>query len=277
MRNVESLKRKYIEEFSKKLYGESSQEISEDSLHKCSMLAEIWAYMESVVPDESRKCSILDFDGYIVSEGSRKRVMSEDVALEAKNIICQYCWGKTWVQIQEHFKGNEEEIRKFFRSHSIMMDRLENGDNLMIFGESKYPIGRSMMASIAMKEAIKLRARPGQRGQTYEWIDFSALKNAIIHDTYEAADYRSSNWLVVDNIGRFEYVSIQQKAYMADVIDSFFIDRLNDCLPTIFVFNFDIRNKSFDPQKEMGTGISKIISNTKTFKIPLCKEFETGI
>lgn len=278
MKNVEALKKKYLEEFAHKYYGESSQKLSGDSFRRCSMIAEIWAYMEAIIPEESRKCTVFDFEGYIInSEKKRQMVMPEDVALVAKNIICSYCWGKTWVQITEHYKGNEEYIKKFLRSCSVMMNRLDKGNNLIIFGESNYPIGRTMMATIAMKEAIKLRVQKGQRGQTYEWIDFNKLKSDIINDTFDVSDYRSCNWLVVDNINRFEYATIQQKAYVSEQIDSFFIGRLNDNLPTIFVFKFDIRNKSFDVEKEMGTGISKIVSSNNTFKIPLCKEFKTSI
>jgi len=278
MKNVEALKKKHLERFAKKYYGESSQELSGDSFLECSMLAEIWAYMDAVLPEESRKYTIFDFEGYSIDKETQTRhlAMPEDVALAAKNIICSYCWGKTWVEIQDHYKRNETNVRKFLKSRSVMMDRLEDGNNLIIFGESNHPIGRTMMASIAMKEAIKLRVEPGQRGQTYEWIDFNALKSDIIKDSDKVANHRSCNWLVVDNINRYEYATIQQKAFISDLIDSFFIGRLNDNLPTIFVFKFDIRNKSFNVEKEMGTGIYKIVSSRSTFKIPLCQEFKTG-
>ena len=48
----------------------------------------------------------------------------------------------------------------------------------------------------------------------------------------------------------------------------------NNKLPTILVFKFDIRKKSFNVEKEMGIGISKIVKNNKTYIVPLCEEFE---
>ncbi len=228
--------------------------------------------MKNILPRDVSKYTIFDFDG---RSKSGEILIPPEIALNAKNLISRYCWGKTWNQIVDYYKNDEIKIKIFLNKRSEMMLRLKNGNNMLIFGESiDHPIGRTMVASIVMKEAIKLRAQYGQRGQTYEWIDFVALKNAITEDSDKVTDYRSCSWLVVDNIFQPEYWTIQQKVYMSDIIDSFFINRLNDKLPTIFVFKFDIRNKSFNAEEEMGTGISKIIHSKATCKIPLCKEFK---
>ena len=277
MKNIENLKKKYIEIFSNKYHNKSSLELSEDLLYKCSILAEIWAYIISVLPNEENdifKYTIFDFDGYIYNKktGERKLVIPENITINAKNIVCKYCWGKTWDEIRKHFNSNEDKIRVFLKSHSVMMNRSENGNNVVIFGESDIPIGKTMISSIIMKEAIKLRIKKEGRGQTYGWVDFSKLKYGITKENNEAAEYRSCDWLVVDNIPQLEY-SIQQKAYILDVLNSFFIDRLNSKLPTVMVFKFDIRQKSFNIEKEMGIGISKLVNNNRTYLIPLCQEF----
>lgn len=272
MRDIERLKEEYLKKFAKKYYNESPQNISGDSFYRCSILAEMWAYMRVILPREVSRYTILDFNG---KSKSGKELIPPDIAANAKNLICKYCWGKTWEQIKTHFMEDEDKIKQFFNKNSLMMDRLRIGNNIIIHGESVgHPIGRTMVASIIMKEAIKLRVQGGQRGQSYEWIDFIAMKDAITNNTNRVADYRSCSWLVVDNIHQPEYWTIQQKAYMSDIIDSFFINRLNDGLPTIFVFKFDIRNKSFNAEEEMGTGISRIIHNKATCKIPLCQEFK---
>lgn len=272
MRDIENLKQEYLDKFARKYYNESPQNLSGDSFYRCSILAEIWAYMKNILPSDVSKYTIFDFNG---RSKSGEILIPNKIALNAKNLISRYCWGKTWDQIVDHYKNDENKIRMFLNKHSEMMLRLKNGNNMLIFGESSaLPIGRTMVASIVMKEAIKLRAQYGQRGQSYEWIDFVALKNAIIEDSEKVADYRSCSWLVVDNIFQPEYWTIQQREYLSCMIDTFFINRLNDKLPTIFVFKFDIRNKSFNAEEEMGTGISKIIHSRATCKVPLCEEFK---
>jgi len=280
MRNIENLKRKYLEIFSNKYYKKSPLDLEGDFLLKCSILAEIWAYIVSILPtdeeDDIFKYTIFDFNGCIINKKTKemKQVIPIDVAINAKNIICKYCWGRTWNEIKNHFEGKEENIKEFLKTNSIMNKRMENGNNLVIFGESDSPIGKTMLSSIVMKEAIKLRIDGSKRGQTYEWIDFSKLKDEIRKDTLEAAEYRGCSWLVVDNINKIEYSTIQQQAYISDIFNSFFIDRLNNRLPTILVFKFDIRQKSFNMEKEMGIGMYKIIKNKRTYMVPLCEKFE---
>lgn len=278
MKNIENLKKEYIEIFSNKYHNKSSLELSEDLLCKYSILAEIWAYIISILPlneeNDIFKYTIFDFDGYIYNKktGERKLVIPENIAVNAKNIICKYCWGKTWDEIIKHFSNNEKKIRIFLKSHSVMMNRLKNGNNIVIFGESDIPVGKTMISSIIMKEAIKLRIKKEGRCQTYGWVDFSKLKYEIKKETNEVANYKSCEWLVVDNIPQLEY-SIQQKAYIIDIFNSFFIDRFNNKLPTILIFKFDIRQKSFNIENEMGIGISKLVNNNRTYLVPLCEEF----
>ncbi len=277
MRDIERLKTGYLDKLANKYYGEPSQNLCGDSFYRCSILAEMWAYMKVILPKDVSKYTIFDFDG---RNKKGEVLIKNDIAINAKNSISKYCWGKTWEQITNRFEGDNKKIREFMNKNSTMMERLHKGNNIIIHGESiGHPIGRTMVASIIMKEAIKLRAQNGQRGQSYEWIDFVALKSVIVKDSLTknsdvSANYKSCSWLVVDNIFQPNYSSIQQREYMSEVIDIFFINRLNDNLPTIFVFKFDIRKTSFSAEEEMGTGISRIIHNRATCKIPLCEEFK---
>ncbi len=158
-----------------------------------------------------------------------------------------------------------------------MLKRREQGSNIIIYGLSEKPIGRTMLASIIMKEAIRLRVRNlAKRGQSYDWIDFSQLFNAIRKDTNELPDYKSCDWLVVDNIIK-KPRSVKQNTLLSDIVDPFFLDRLCNRQPTILVFKFDVRDRSFDMEKTFGIGISRIINDKRTFKIPLCEESLKGI
>jgi hypothetical protein len=270
MKNIERLKEKYLNFFAQKYHKKFPQELSGDSLFKCSMMAEVRAYIDLYVPQPH--LNIFDFDGRVPDyDGRMKQVIPDDVVIEARDKVCEYCWGKKWSELHSHFKGDPDKIQKYMRYHSVMAKRLEEGNSLVIFGESSDKIGRTLVASIALSEAIKLRIRPGQRGQNYEWVDFPRLKNEIRNDTDEAASLRSCNWLIVDNIIRPHYASREQQSYVVELIDSFFIDRVESMLPTILVFKFDIREHTFNVEEDMGVGISKIVQSDKTFLVPLSR------
>ena len=75
MRNIENLKRKYLEIFSNKYYKKSPLDLEGDFLLKCSILAEIWAYIVSILPtdeeDDIFKYTIFDFNGCIINKKTK--------------------------------------------------------------------------------------------------------------------------------------------------------------------------------------------------------------
>lgn len=270
MRDIGPLKQYYLKQFANKFYQKFPDELDENSFYRCNLLAEIRAYIKSILPEGMFKYTIFDFNGIY----KEIQVIPQKIVIDARDSICKYCWGRTWQELKNHFQ-KDELIRKHMMHHSVMMQRLQKGSNLIIHGMPiGHPMGRTLLASIIMKEAIKLRAYPGQRGQNYEWIDFSALKYAITNNPEGVVDCSYCSWLVVDNIYQPNYASVQQKTYVSEVIDSFFIGRLNNNLPTIFVFKFDIRQQSFNIEKEMGTGIAKIINSPSTYIISLSEELK---
>ena len=257
-----------MEFFSERFYKKKSINLTELEEHKCSLLAELWAYIYKVVPEEHGKYTIFDFDGTVISKsgGKTEGSLPVNIALDAKNKICDFCWGVSWKEISK--QGKNKNTNAFLRRKSVMMDRLKEGCNIAIFGSSDKPIGRTMLASIVMKEAIKIRITHKDRGQSYDWIDFSKLFNAIEQKTDDLVDYKSCDWLVVDNIIN-KARSSKQTTLMVDLVDPFFIGRYSKKQPTILVFKFDIRDKNLDIEKTFGVGISKILNSTRTLKIPL--------
>lgn len=274
MEDIGKIKKKYIRVISNKFYSKKIDELTESELHKCSLVSEMLAYVYSVIPEGFGKYSIFDFNGFVINKSDDAKIdtLPPSVSLLAKEKICKFCWGKSWEEInKKHDEDSNIEI--FLRKSSIMMKRVEAGSNVVIFGNSDKPIGRTMIASIIMKEAIRQRVTRLARWQAYDWIDFAKLFSIIGKDSIELADYRSCDWLVVDNIIR-KIRSPAQRTLLIDLIDPFFIDRYNNKLPTILVFKFDIRDKSLDMEKLFGIGISKIIDSKRTFKIPLCEEIK---
>ena len=84
------------------------------------------------------------------------------------------------------------------------------------------------------------------------------------------SEYKGYNF---DNILR-KPRSLKQHSLLSDLVDPFFLARLYNRQPTILVFKFDIRDKSFDIENTFGVGISRIIDSRRTFKIPLCEKYE---
>ncbi len=276
MENIEKFKDKFTHFFAEKYYNKTKDGLTDVELERCSSLAELWAYIYSVIPDEFGDYTIFDFNGYAINraDNTTSHAISKEVAIAAKDKICKYCWGTSWKDIYKQ-KQKSEDVGSFLRKHNVMMKRFSSGSNIVIYGSSDKPIGRTMLASIVMKEAIKLRATHHTRGHTYDWIDFSSLFHAIEKDTSALADYKSCDWLVVDNIVR-KPRSAKQITLMSDLIDPFFLDRLYNRLPTVLVFKFDIRDKSFDLEKTLGSGISRIVDSKRTLKIPLSEDLLSG-
>ncbi len=262
----------YTRLFAKQYYDkEDIFELSEAESNICESLAELWAYILSVVPEEHSQYTIFDFVGDIFDKNTKqkKTVVSPEIVINAKNSICQYCWGLEWGVVKEQKeKLSYKEIMKFLRNRSIVHKRMDRGENIVIYGESSAPIGRTMLSSIVMKEIIKLRVTRKLRIHTYDWIDFNTLIDASVKDSLDLADYRSCDFLVIDNIIDC-YRTVKQNTFITDHIDSFFIGRFEDKLPVILVFKFDIDNPNTSIENMLGVGVSRIVNSSRTFKIPL--------
>ena len=266
MKSIQLIKEKYQKEFALKYCNIEDVFLCKKEVCRCRVMAEIWSYIDAIIPEEFRHLSILDFSG---SSKTEKDLLSIEIATRAKDMVCLYCWGMSWTDVKKKHR-TEKRIKKFLNKNSIIAQRREQGTNVVIFGESRRPLGRTLIASIIMKEAIKLRMRKGDRGQSYDWIDFACLKNAILKDTYDLTDYRSCDWLVVDNIENNLFSSEKQKLFINDIVTPFFSGRKADNLPTILVFKFDIRSTTFNIGDILGNGIYDIVNNKRTLKIPLC-------
>jgi len=270
MENIEKIRAKYIRYFAHENYGKSEKNLTDKERKRCTSLAELWAYIEAVVPEEHAHYTICDFDGYAVNgdKSISDWVMSPSVLLSAKDEICKYCWNISWEEVKKQELKSVSETMKFLRGRSVMNRRADKGNDVVIFGSSEKPIGRTMVASIIMKEAMELRTTYRRRDHTYDWIDFPVLMDALLQDSLDLGDYKSSNWLVVDNISRTRR-SPAQTTLLLDYIDPFFIERHRNKLPTILVFKFDIRNESLLIGSKFGTGIGRIVESSRTYKIPL--------
>ena len=65
--------------------------------------------------------------------------------------------------------------------------------------------------------------------------------------------------------------SAAQRAYKSDMLDPFFMYRFKNNLPTILVFQYDIRSTKDPLYKSLGIGISTIVNSPRVCRIPLNK------
>jgi DNA replication protein DnaC len=272
MEDIEKNKDKYTKFFAAKYYKKKEEHLTQSERYRCSSLGEIWAYYHSVIPEGHTKYTIFDFDGRISNsvDKSSKSVLTDSIIISAKNKICNYCWGMSWEEVKEQNLKNNN-VKMFLRKNSVMMDRMKYGNNIIIFGASSSPLGRTMLASIVMKEAIKLRITHSDKGQNYDWIDFNQLFQSLRTNSDDLVDYKSCDWLVVDNISR-KMRTEKQTTLLVDVVDSFFIERFKNKLPTILVFKSDIRDKSFSMEQDFGVGLYRILTSGRTVTIPLTEK-----
>ena len=239
---------------------------STDIQNECLRAAEAKTYVHLVIPEEFHHFTIFDVHG---KNASGEDILSVELALKAKNCVCNYCWGKTWQQLKTEYIDNKH-IKKYLQKNSCMPDRRITGANMMIWGDSHGSLGRTMLASIIMKEAIRLRIINNNRDHEYAWINWAALRSNIIQNTDEMVNYSSCDWLVIDDIEDCRLYGEERANRNIGVLEPFFFNRLKKNLPTIFVFKFSLSNMK-NISNFLGTTISSIYNRSSTFKISLGK------
>jgi hypothetical protein len=258
-----------------------------DSGHgcKCTAPAEVNAITRALLPPSCFDKNLSDFMGAV--PGKDKPVLSSEVVAVAKAVLVKYCWNDL------SFDGDTDFNAPAVLKRSVLTGRHANGTSLVIHGNSlrghttnsgsgdtfkhklqvsNHSIGRTLLASIVMKEVVRQRSFPGHIGDTYEWISFPALKSRVTERDQDAVrEYQTCDWLVVDAIHPLEKVSDNMKGYMLEKLNSVFVERSESRLPTILVFQYDIQADidSNSLHEKVGLGLSQIVEDETTFRICL--------
>ena len=133
MKNIELTKEVKQKEFAKKYYNKRFEDLNDPQSLVCSAAAEIFAYIDNVIPEGVRKHTIFDFNGFYFDAitKDKKNILTDEVAVEVRNLICKYCWDVSWEEIKAR-GGTKEEKMAFLRKHSVIMDRFEKGNNVIV-------------------------------------------------------------------------------------------------------------------------------------------------
>lgn len=255
---------------------------------ECVSPAEVAALTRTLLPQSCFLKHLEDFSGDVPGEGS---VLPPAIVKTARDSVIEYCWGKGPFAPDTNF--NSIELLK----RSVLSYRRREGHSLIIHGDSyhrttrqetfqnrgmshdvKVPVvkkkatGKTLLASIVLKEVIRQRLFPGHLGDSYEWISFPSLKSKVMErENASIIDYQTCDWLVVDRIQPIDRVSENMRGYQLERLDTVFVDRIENNLPTILVFQFDITKdlEADTLQEKLGLGVSMIAEKDTTFNICL--------
>ena len=230
---------------------------------ECKVAAETKAYLYSIVPYPYYRYTIWDFNGFT----NNKMALSPKVINEAKAVLLKYCWAGVKIEDLQENISSKKSLN--LDKKSIMDERRDRGTNLLIYSPNEFQTGKTFVASIVMREAIKRRARYGHSAETYDWISFVRLKHLIKKESDEIPHLESCDWLVVDDIPYDKGMTVGSEAFLTSLIDPFFAERLEEGLPTIFVFKFDIDDPGNRWEDKFGMSISSIVKSRYSYKIKL--------
>lgn len=286
MKDIQLNKSYFFKEYAQKNCGLENPSLCEKDYCDCKMQSEISGLIVSIIPLGFRNYSIKELDG-LDKEGNP--VLSPQAVMDAKEKVSRYCWdieGETEI---ERLNNLESMDTSQLEKASIIGDKIRSGKSVIIHGRSirqiveedeknrkiikPNPSGKTFLAAVLTREAIKLRVKRGYSQLIYDWIDFSSLFTHIKEDGIEKVNYANCNWLVADDIStNFLHGSEAQSTLYHSVLDPFFAERIKGNMANVLVFKFDIIDNMPMIEKSLGTSITKIITNKDTLIIDLSQE-----
>lgn len=269
MRDINKIRKKFEKCYAQNCIGHKDiSQCQKGDKCECKLLAEVQAYIYSVIGDPYYKFTIWDFDGRS-SNWEKDKLMNINILLEAKEKILKYCWKDVGLDTIAEFENDRKSLD--LDSKSIIDTRRKEGTNIVIYAPSdESPKGKTFVASLVMREAIKRRALPGRSIDTYNWIKFPSLWSLISNDSDRVeSSLKFCDWLVVDDIPSQSGAKRTMEYYITSKMDPFFIERIEDGLPTILVFRFDVTSNTIRWEEQFGIGISSIVKDPNTFTIRL--------
>ena len=271
MQNINKFRKAYEQRYARKFcHVNGVSECPNKDKCTCKIAAEIKSHLQAIIPSPYAKYTIDDFTG----KHKGKEILSKSLAIKAKDQLVKYCWGDNMTL--SDFNDLDEKLRD---EKSVIDTRRKKGRHLVVSaGHNKFEAavqhksGKTFIAALIMKEAIKRRGFPGHQSITYDWIPFSMLEYKIRNNDPSISYPMSADWLVVDDITNFAQTRAAE-AYMSSLINPFFFERMQSRLPTIFVFRFDISQMAdLALEEKFGVAISKMVRDVNTTKIFLSEK-----
>jgi DNA replication protein DnaC len=236
----------------------------------CKIAAEIKSHLKTIIASPYYNYTIDDFTG----KYKGKELLSRSIAIKAKEQLVKYCWGDDMELVDFNSLNEKQRDEK-----SVIDLRRKQGQHIVVSaGTSDFSIGlknksgKTFIAALVMREAIKRKGFPGHQSVTYAWTQFPMLEYRIKHDDPSLTYAMSADWLVVDDIMSSAQTRAAE-AYISSIINPFFFERMQSGLPTILVFRFDISQMAdLALEEKFGVAISKMLKDSRTTKIFLSEQ-----
>ena len=235
----------------------------------CAKYGEIYALIHSLIKPDYRKATIYSFKGEL-PDGTQ--VMEKPRAAEIRK--------KMWAYLYGDAARKPQLDRSQLNYLSVLDRRFANGESLIIYGDSQQtdrngafhvkkhmPMGKTLLASIVMIDAMYRRAFPSNKAMTYDWISFLQLRQILKQkDSDLLIQTQESDWLVIDDLDIIDQGDHSRaSAWTKEAFDAFLIDRIDQRKPTILVCNFDVIKITLG--EKMGAAFEKIATSGSTHMI----------
>ncbi len=234
----------------------------------CELMSEIRANIYTTLPPEYRNSDFNQLTGKVKNQVIDR--FKNGKLGKIKHSLWQYLFGDNPIKLNLS--------RSDFDKISIMDKRFKDGSCLLIHGNPidlkkeddgkiksiQSPTGKTLMASIAMKEAIFRRQFKSNEAFVYHWISFIELRQKLkAKNDEDVNDCQECDWLVIDDISVIDDGSRKgDGSWVKTAFDSFLISRLKDRKPTILVCRFDL--DAINVVDCMGLAFNKIYTSENT-------------
>lgn len=234
----------------------------------CRKLAEIKGNIEYIIPEQYRDLGIQNLSGMYVDKNKKiQTVWTQENRLNIQNILRNYLFGGEEIA--------KLATREAMNKASQMDVRFIEGDNVIIYGDAirmkmgsyskTLPAGKTLIASIILKEAMWRRLYSSNRADTYSFVSFHTLKQDFKQKSERVNDLKECDWLAIDDITLpASELDFNYQSFLA-LFEDFLITRIESRLPTILICDFDVESQDYS--RLMGHAFQKIVSANNTWLI----------
>lgn len=235
----------------------------------CRKMAEIRGNIDYVIPQEYRDFTINNVRGIVkTQDGKEIKAWSDETAAAINQNLNKYLFGAD---------ADSATGRDSFNKASKMDRRYSEGANLIIHGKPPrkktdkgmpthpIPTGKTMIASLIMKEAIWRRLYSTNRADTYAMISYQTLRQDLRLKSDRAYSLKEFDWLVIDDISEPANDQDFNHQHFLTLFDDFLMTRMENRLPTILACDFDVLSKDYTDS--LGYSFQKMVTSKNTWLI----------
>jgi len=234
----------------------------------CRKMAEVLGNISYVVPKEHRGLTINNLRGHSkAKDGQYIKVWTESNQLAILDTLSDYLYGTKDLTLISS--------REDFNRESKLDQRYADGSNLVIHGSPfkvvkgvatrALPMGKTLIASIVLTDAIWRRCYATNRADTYSFVSYQTLKQDLRLKNEKAQALKECDWLAIDDISTpINDMDFNHQNFIS-MFDDFLMSRMENRLPTILACDFNALSKDYTDM--LGYSFQKLITSRNTWLI----------